>query len=100
MNLRLIYCRKCNDVIKAKINEKRSCQCGMSSIRGNDSLGAVYSGLAVPFEIDEPSLMLASLLSDCQKDRENSEFRAYVVSGNREEFKPTLHSTQTLIEPR
>lgn len=57
--MKLLFCPRCSDVTKLKVQERRECACGKSWGMYIDSLNAEYGGEAVPLGFSNPSLLEA-----------------------------------------
>ena len=59
--MKLLFCKRCQDIIRLCIEERRKCRCGHASGQYDENgETAVYSGEdAVPFAISNPSFALA-----------------------------------------
>lgn len=80
--MKLVRCKKCNDIILLRVYEKRSCFCGESSGQYyTDGVKAWYSGEhAVPLGIDNPSLRKA--IKNQPEDGLGERFEAFVIPKN------------------
>lgn len=54
--MKLIFCPKCQDVLKLSL-DKKNCKCGESWGRYKDKLNAVIGGEAVPLGFDNGSFV-------------------------------------------
>ena len=57
--MKLLLCPQCSDVIKLKVQERRTCDCGASHGMYVDDLNAEYGGKAIPLGFSNPSLLEA-----------------------------------------
>ena len=58
--MKLILCRKCQDVFKVVLHEERTCICGSCSAMHTDRLNAWYKGeYAVPIGFNNKTLLNA-----------------------------------------
>lgn len=57
--MKLLFCPRCSDVTKLKVQERRECACGKSWGMYIDDLNAEYGGEAVPLGFSNPSLLEA-----------------------------------------
>lgn len=57
--MKLLFCPRCSDVTKLKVQERRECACGKSWGMYIDELNAEYGGEAVPLGFSNPSLLEA-----------------------------------------
>jgi hypothetical protein len=84
--MKLIFCQKCQDVVKLQAEESRTCLCGESWGRyKNDGLNAVYGGEAVPLGFDNPTL--AEALQNQPKEGRGRRFEAFVIAEECDTFK-------------
>lgn len=86
--MKLLLCKKCQDIIRLIQDEKRVCQCGKVGGKYIDDLNAVYFGdMAVPLGFANNTLVNA--VHNQPKDGMGENFTAFVI--------PKVCSTYRLV---
>ena len=84
--MKLVYCRKCQDIFKIGNRRKKYCQCGLSYGRCVDKIKVIIGGeYAVPVGIYNPSFVLA--LAARPKKGRGVDFKAFVIPEECENVK-------------
>ncbi len=83
--MKLIYCTKCQDVVRL-VREERHCRCGLSAgIYTEDGLNATYSGPCLPLGFDNGSFVRA--LNRQPESGRGERFEAFVIPKECPTFK-------------
>ena len=84
--MKLIFCKKCQDIVRLRTEEERSCFCGSTSGAYDNELDAWYKGeSAIPLGIANSTL--SSALYHQPENGMGEEFTAFVIAKECETFK-------------
>ena len=75
--MKLLYCQECTDIVRLRVNQIRSCQCGKCSGEYVDKKLVRVSENAILIGFDNPSLKKA--LKHIPDDGQGEQFVAFII---------------------